>query len=135
MPAKFGVRLAGHLLIGCLLSLAAPSRALADPPGLRWVDNYEQGLVEATRQARPVFVYFDAAWCSWCQQYKQGTLLDPGVRELLGRHYVTVLVDFDARPDLAQRYRVRGLPYTPDPLRARRMAERFCGHTYRRRHA
>jgi len=86
--------------------------ARAAPAALSWIEGFEPGLAEAKRRGRPVFVYFDAAWCSWCQLYKRGTLADPQVQKQLRRDYVTVRVDFDARPDLAQRYRIRGLPYT-----------------------
>lgn len=79
---------------------------------VQWIDGYDAGLAEARRQQRPALVYFDAAWCSWCQRYKRETLGDARVRERLARDYVAVRVDFDARPDLVQRYGVRGLPYT-----------------------
>jgi hypothetical protein len=111
MPRVFAVRLfRPWLLAGLLLSWGAPARAEAGEP--RWVEGYEAGLREAARRQRPAFVYFDANWCSWCQQYKQGSLSDAGVRERLTRDYVAVRVDFDARPDLVLQYRVRGLPYT-----------------------
>lgn len=98
------------LTLVTLLWTAWPTASAAT--SVEWTEGYEAGLAEARRQQRPAFIYFDAAWCSWCQRYKRDTLAAAGVRELLARDYVTVLVDFDARPDLVQRYGVRGLPYT-----------------------
>lgn len=77
-----------------------------------WHRDFEAGLATAQQRKQPVVVYFDAAWCSWCQLYKEKTLNDARVRRALARDFVAILVDFDARPDLAARYRVRGLPYT-----------------------
>lgn len=95
------------------LSLALLAWAAAGAASsAQWIDDYEAGLAEAQRQQRPALVYFDAEWCSWCQRYKGEILGDARVRARLARDYVAVRVDFDARPDLVQRYRVRGLPYT-----------------------
>jgi thioredoxin-related protein len=77
-----------------------------------WHRDFEAGLAAAQRRNQPAVVYFDAPWCSWCQLYKESTLDDARVRRALARDFVAILVDFDARPDLAARYRVRGLPYT-----------------------
>jgi hypothetical protein len=66
----------------------------------------------AAEAGRPVFIYFTAAWCSWCHQYERDTLGDARVKVALEERYVPVLVDFDARPDLGERLQVRGLPYS-----------------------
>lgn len=87
-----------------------PMAASAAP--IEWIDGFEAGLAQARDRQRPAFVYFDAEWCSWCQRYKRDTLETPRVHDMLVRHYVATRVDFDARPDLAKRYGVRGLPYT-----------------------
>ena len=64
-----------------------------------WIEGYEAGREAAQKQNRLAFIYFDAEWCSWCQRYKRETLAAPAVRQALTRHYVTVRLDFDARPD------------------------------------
>jgi len=77
-----------------------------------WFDNYEAGIKRAQSIGRPTLVYFDALWCSWCQQYKREVLDRPQVKSFLTRNYVPVVVDFDARPDLFNRFGGRGLPFT-----------------------
>lgn len=91
-----------------LLSLLVPVTAGA----IDWIEGFEAARAQAERRQQPAFMYFDAEWCSWCQQYKAGTLADARVRERLTRDYVAARVDFDARVDLAAHYRIRGLPYT-----------------------
>ncbi|NNG12853.1 MAG: DUF255 domain-containing protein, partial [Halobacteria archaeon] len=78
----------------------------------QWILDFEQGLTTARHSGRPVFIYFTASWCSWCHQYERDTLSDPRVRHMLQQHYVSVLIDFDGRPDLSERLRVGGLPYS-----------------------
>lgn len=98
------------LVCASLSDAAAFSRSDWERAG--WLTTYEAGLADARGSGRPVFVYFDAAWCSWCQQYKRDTLDQPAVRAALARGFVRVAVDADARPDLMRRYGGKGLPFT-----------------------
>ena len=86
-----------------------PAWALAS---ITWVTDYEQARAQAVASERPLFVYFDARWCSWCHRYLDETLSEPQVSEYLQRHYIPVKVDWDARPDLVREYRANGLPFT-----------------------
>lgn len=92
-----------------------------------WYENYELALEDSRRKNRHVLIYFDAIWCSWCQQYKREVLDKSQVKSFLKRHYVPVVVDFDARPDLFNRFGGRGLPFTvilsPDGI----VVNRFVG--------
>jgi hypothetical protein len=112
MPAKRALQpclLALLLLVACS---PAPESPGTDWRRIDWVEDYERGLAKAAEAGRPVFVYFTAAWCSWCHQYERDTLGDPRVKAALEERYVPVLVDFDGRPDLGERLHVRGLPYS-----------------------
>lgn len=108
-----------HVLIAafCLIAMQlAPIVALATvQTGWQqagWLDDFEAAVKKARSVGRPTLVYFDALWCSWCQQYKREVLDKPQVKSFLKRHYVAVVVDFDARPDLFNRFGGRGLPFT-----------------------
>lgn len=111
----------------CLLLTVGPwpfPNALAKAPGELWHDDLEAARAEARRTDKPVLVYFDAQWCSWCHQYERETLSKARVRRALRRHTVPVRVDWDARSDLVNRYGGRGLPFnvllTPDGELVRR---------------
>ena len=91
-------------------SAAGYARAQWEQQG--WLTHYEDGLQLAHKTGKPLLVYFDAAWCSWCQQYKRETLDTQQVRTILQRDFIRVAVDYDARPDLMRHYEGRGLPYT-----------------------
>ncbi len=92
-----------------MLLLCWPVWAVAS---IAWVADYEQARERAQAQDLPLMVYFDAPWCSWCHRYRDETLSQPQVSDYLQRHYISVQVDWDARPDLVRRYGANGLPYT-----------------------
>ncbi len=77
-----------------------------------WLNDFEAAVKKARSVGRPTLVYFDALWCSWCQQYKRDVLDKPAVKSMLKKLYIPVVVDFDARPDLFNRFGGRGLPFT-----------------------
>jgi len=104
--ARFGGIAVAVFLAVCLGAGAAAWRTEG------WVEDLESGLAQARAAARPAFVYFDAPWCSWCQQYERETLRRPRVRAALERDYVPIVVNYDARPDLFQRFGGKGLPFT-----------------------
>ncbi len=110
-----------------LLAGSAVARAGAEWRPAGWQTRFEDALARAKAVNRPLFVYFDAVWCSWCQQYKRDTLEKSVVRRAIARDFVPVVVDYDARPDLMQRYGGRGLPYTVMLAPDGRVINRFVG--------
>jgi uncharacterized protein YyaL (SSP411 family) len=79
---------------------------------INWVMHFDRGMERAEKTGRPVFIYFQAPWCSWCHVYERETLANARVQQLISTHFVPILVNYDARPDLLQEYRGFGLPYT-----------------------
>lgn len=66
--------------------------------------NFTSEVVEASHQ-RPVLVDFFAQWCGPCQ------MLKPMLEKLVQEYdFVLAKVDIDQSPDLAQAYRVEGVP-------------------------
>lgn len=102
-----------RVLLSFLLILGlTPCSGAENWNDLSWVEGYEAGLQKARKVNRPAFVYFQARWCSWCHVYERGTLSNQTVLQAIKQHYVPVLVNFDARPDLLRRFGGFGLPYT-----------------------
>ena len=94
-----------------ILQLLIASAASADV-NIDWVNGYDQGLTESGRTSRPALIYFHAPWCSWCEVYERDTLGNARVVNAIRQYYVPVLVDYDARPDLLEKYSGFGLPFT-----------------------
>lgn len=73
-------------------------------------DSYEQALLKAKQENKPVFVDFFATWCGPCKQLEQTVFVDPAVKDYYDQHFVCVRVDVDKEPKLAQRYRIQSIP-------------------------
>lgn len=78
---------------------------------LDWLEDYPLAMEEAILTRRPVLVTFYTDWCGWCRKLEMTTLRDPQVTEI-ARHLVTVRVNGEEEPGLAQLFRVQGYPTT-----------------------
>lgn len=109
-----------HFCIAILLITLLPGyiggSAASSEPGhweeLPWVEGFESGLHQANRTGRPALLYFQARWCSWCHIFERDILIHPLVRRSIAQHYVPVLINYDARPELFRHLGGVGLPYT-----------------------
>ncbi len=89
--------------------------ACASPPAERTFDWEPWGAAAFRRAAderRPILVNVVAEWCHWCHVMDDQTYGDSRVAQLLAERFVTVRVDSDARPDIAERYQNFGWPAT-----------------------
>lgn len=73
-------------------------------------EGYEQALLKAKQENKPVFVDFFATWCGPCKQLEKTVFIDPEVKAYYDKHFVCVRVDVDKEPKLAQKYRVQSIP-------------------------
>lgn len=90
---------------------AHPAATATDEPatGPTWMTDYSAARQIARGEELPVLVYFTASWCQPCQMMKAVTLKAPEVVTALGG-YVTVMIDIDAQPQVAQAFGVSGVP-------------------------
>jgi thioredoxin-related protein len=114
-------------LLLALFPLSVEARTASEWQAAGWVTDFERGLEQVRTVDRPAFVYFDAAWCGWCQQYERETLSRPEVQQVMAQAYVSVRVDWDARPDLVQRYGAKGLPFSLILSREGQVLNAFVG--------
>lgn len=56
-----------------------------------------------------MLVYFNADWCAICRRVERETFTDLAVAHAL-EPFVTVKVDIDQQPWLAQRYQIEAVP-------------------------
>jgi len=87
-------------------------------PPIAWQDWEREAFESAAAERRLILVTVVADWCHWCHVMDEKTYTNAAIRTLLGRHFVAVRVEADARPDLAERYSQWGWPalavLTPD---------------------
>lgn len=88
--------------------------ALADDAStpVRWERWSDDVFERATRERKLVLLDLEAVWCHWCHVMDGVTYRDPEVTRLLTEGYITLKVDQDSRPDLANRYEEYGWPAT-----------------------
>ena len=99
------------VLSGATWSMHEPGPATRSWEAAGWYEDLATARSRARKVGRPLFLYFDAAWCSWCQRYERETLSSPRVQRVLRKRTVPVRLDWDARRDLVHRYGGRGLPF------------------------
>lgn len=129
-----------HVRLFSALAILLSSCGGAPPPVERvdatpeWNDWSAEAFARARRENRPILLSVQARWCHWCHVMNDTTYRDPEVLARLGRSFVLIRADGDARPDLAERYRRWAWPatvfLTPDgeqilAVRGHRPPERF----------
>ena len=71
------------------------------------VDWYPWGdvaLQKAAREDKPIFLSIGYSACHWCHVMAHESFEDDGVAEILNRHFVSIKVDREERPDLDRIY-------------------------------
>lgn len=72
----------------------------ADPPPKYNFLVYDDGLAQAKKSRKPVFVYFGRYGCAWCDKTNRETFSDAKLRKLYSDHYVLVYVDTESNKRL-----------------------------------
>lgn len=74
-----------------------------------WVP-YSSGMAQAKARDKAVFLFFCADWCTNCAKMEKETFKDNSVIEYLNANFISIKVKIDREHDIANKYRVRGLP-------------------------
>lgn len=96
----------------CLLSGSMQLHAASPDSKIDWLDWSADLFAQAKSGQKFILLDLEAVWCHWCHVMDAETYVDPAVISLLQSSFLTVKVDHDARPDLANRYRAWGWPAT-----------------------
>ncbi len=100
----------------CRHADSAPATSSATPSAhaaeLDWAPWEPASFERAQADNRIILINVVASWCHWCHVMEEETYGDPEIAALLEQHFVTIRVDSDGRPDIAERYREWGWPAT-----------------------
>jgi len=69
-----------------------------------WYPWSDEPFERAGREEKPLFLSSGAIWCHWCHVMAKESFEDEETAELLNRHYISIKLDRDERPDLDRRY-------------------------------
>jgi hypothetical protein len=90
----------------------AASRARAAERAFTWSAFTPEAFERARREGKYVLLDGAAEWCHWCHVMDETTYLDPEIARILRERFVTLRIDVDEHPDLAERYGEWGWPAT-----------------------
>jgi thioredoxin-like negative regulator of GroEL len=76
---------------------------------LRFVEGYAAGYEQAASQGKPMLLFFTAPWCHFCHQMADEAFTHPQVVSL-SEHFVCILIDVDAEPDVCRQFQVSRYP-------------------------
>jgi uncharacterized protein YyaL (SSP411 family) len=69
-----------------------------------WYPWGEEALEKARREDQPIFLSLGYAACHWCHVMERESFENPAIAEVLNRHFVSIKVDREERPDLDETY-------------------------------
>jgi thiol:disulfide interchange protein DsbD len=105
---------------------AAP-KPVAKKATIAWKPSFQSALDEAKKTGKPIMVDFHATWCGPCHLLDKNTYSNPAViRE--SKKWVSVKVDVDAQPKVAEQYKVTAMPTIAFLKPAGSTAARFEGY-------
>lgn len=91
-------------------------------------NDYAAALDTATREQKPLLIFFTADWCEYCRQIRHDIFERPEFVEAAKR-FVCVEVDAGRQPTIGEEYRVRAYPTLVVANPAGKAIERIVGVT------
>ena len=77
--------------------------ALQNSP-IDWYPWGEEALLRAREENKPIFLSVGYSTCYWCRVMARESCFDDGLAELLNRHFISIKVDREERPDVDEIY-------------------------------
>jgi uncharacterized protein len=65
-----------------------------------WYPWGEEAFEKARREQKPIFLSVGYSTCHWCHVMERESFSDPAIAEILNRHFVSIKVDREERPDV-----------------------------------
>ncbi len=69
-----------------------------------WYPWGKQAFEKAKKEDKPVFLSVGYSTCYWCQVMERESFTNLGVAEVMNKHFVSIKVDREQRPDIDEQY-------------------------------
>ena len=102
------------LLVGISIDLskAETKSGSASTDAINWHTDLEAAHQASLKSNKPVFIVFDASWCTYCRKLEKDTLSDPRMARYLNQAFEPVHLDFDKDREIADILKVKSIPCT-----------------------
>ena len=100
------------ICIELLKSDSKASNAESVAEEIKWHQDLETAHKAAMKSNKPVFIVFDASWCTYCRKLEKDTLSDPRMARYLNQAFEPVHLDFDKDREIADTLKVKSIPCT-----------------------
>jgi uncharacterized protein len=87
-----------------LKNSASPYLRSAAHQPVNWHEWGEEAFARARAEDKPILLDVGAVWCHWCHVIDRESYENAEVASIINRHFVSVKVDRDERPDVDARY-------------------------------
>lgn len=71
---------------------------------------YEEALILAKEENKPIFIYFEADWCGYCKQMKKNILSNKEVKNTISQNYIELFIDIDSDQATKSLFKVKSVP-------------------------
>ena len=71
---------------------------------VEWYPWGEEAFAKARREQKPIFLSVGYYTCHWCHVMERESFSDPAIAEIMNRHFVSINVDREERPDVDRIY-------------------------------
>ena len=79
---------------------------------ITWQKSLKDAHKVALQQNKPIMLVFGAEWCGFCKKLEKTTLSNPQLAKYINATFVSVHIDFDDEPKIAEILDVKSLPCT-----------------------
>ncbi|MBI2150728.1 MAG: DUF255 domain-containing protein, partial [Acidobacteria bacterium] len=69
-----------------------------------WYPWGEEAFEKARSENKPIFLSVGYAACHWCGVMERESFSDPAIADIMNRHYVSIILDREERPDIDRVY-------------------------------
>lgn len=71
--------------------------------------SYESALKDSANYKKPILIFMEADWCSWCKKMERQTLTDSNVKEAM-KKFVFLKVNVDREQSVYRKFGGNGIP-------------------------
>jgi thioredoxin-related protein len=83
----------------------------AKDSGVSWI-NYDEGMAMGKKDGKKILINFYADWCGYCKKMNREIFSKGEAADYINQNFIPVRINTEVEGQLAEAYRVSGLPTT-----------------------